>query len=282
MNVIDLGRRKCEQVRDQLDPYLNNELLVETSRTVAQHLETCAACAAEFQQRRQLRDALRRAVTSQAVPAGFEDRLRRELRTAASAPARWTRWGAIAAALVLAAAGITGGVQVRERYLAARDTNEQLLKVGLGNHVHCALHYEPAQAPAEAQMREALGEEYFGLVGAVRSKLGDFEIKQAHRCSAYKRRFVHLILRRGDQLVSLSLTRREAGDDFAESLLIPTLKASGAVMHNANLENLEITGFEVPGHLAYVTSNLPAAGNQDLARQIAGALHEVAGKAPRG
>lgn len=129
-------------------------------------------------------------------------------------------------------------------------------------------------------MREALGEEYFPLLGAVRSKLGDFEVKQAHRCSAYKRRFVHLILRRGEQLVSLSLTRREAGDDFAESLLIPTLKAAGVVMHNANLENLEITGFAVPGHLAYVTSNLPAAGNQDLARQIAGALREVAAKAP--
>lgn len=281
MNVVDFGQGKCEQMRQQLDAYLSNELLVETSRVVAAHLERCAACAAELEQRRTLRDALRRAVSSQAVPAGLEERVRRQLRSPGAASSRWVQWGAIAAALVLTAVGVGGAFQVREHYVAARATNENLLKVGMGNHVHCALHYEPEKAPSEEAMRDAMGEEYFALVGAVRSQLGDFEIKQAHRCSAYKRRFVHLILRRGGELVSLSLTRREAGEDFAASLLLPTLKASGAVMHNATLENLEITGFAVPGHLAYVTSNLPAAQNQALAAQIAAALREVAEKAPR-
>ena len=41
--------KQCERVRRNLDAYLSNELLVETTSEILRHLETCEACRANSQ-----------------------------------------------------------------------------------------------------------------------------------------------------------------------------------------------------------------------------------------
>ena len=39
MNVLNFDSKQCERVRRQLDAYVSNELLVETTSEVLKHLE---------------------------------------------------------------------------------------------------------------------------------------------------------------------------------------------------------------------------------------------------
>ena len=52
---------QCREVRDLLDSFLGQELLVETNHELMRHLEGCPDCRAELDSRRQLRTALQRA-----------------------------------------------------------------------------------------------------------------------------------------------------------------------------------------------------------------------------
>jgi anti-sigma factor RsiW len=60
MNVLDFDAKQCKRVRRQLDAYLSNELLVETTDEVLKHLEGCEACSGELEWRVRVREALQR------------------------------------------------------------------------------------------------------------------------------------------------------------------------------------------------------------------------------
>ena len=68
MNVLNFNSEQCARIRRQLDAYLSNELLVETTGEVLRHLESCEACLRELEARTRVRDALRRAAAGQTPP----------------------------------------------------------------------------------------------------------------------------------------------------------------------------------------------------------------------
>ena len=72
MNVLKFDPKHCERIRGQLDAYLSNELLVETTSEVLNHLETCEACSRELNARMRMREALRTAVAKQLPPEGLK------------------------------------------------------------------------------------------------------------------------------------------------------------------------------------------------------------------
>lgn len=77
---------RCQELREILDSYIGNELLIETNHEVLRHLENCAACRDELAARRELRTRLRSAVSlapeTQIDPA-FAARLQSNLRETA-------------------------------------------------------------------------------------------------------------------------------------------------------------------------------------------------------
>ena len=62
MKVIDFGREECKKIAGYPDPFVNNELSVETSQLAAEHLEKCPACTAELDARMRLKGVVKRAV----------------------------------------------------------------------------------------------------------------------------------------------------------------------------------------------------------------------------
>src|SRR4051812_27466646 len=102
---------QCREARDLLDSFLGQELLVETNHDVMRHLDGCPECRAELAARRQLRGILQRSfnrtATLQPRPEFAAEVLKRVRATGthgARRPAVKT-WGALAATLVLVAAG---------------------------------------------------------------------------------------------------------------------------------------------------------------------------------
>src|SRR5260370_9768308 len=61
MNTLSFDSKRCERIRQQLDSYLCNELLVETASEVVHHLESCQAFSWDLQSLIRVRDVLQRA-----------------------------------------------------------------------------------------------------------------------------------------------------------------------------------------------------------------------------
>jgi len=68
MNNLSFDSKRCDRIRQQLDSYLSNELLVETASEVVDHLESCESCSRDLESRMRLRDALQRAVANRPSP----------------------------------------------------------------------------------------------------------------------------------------------------------------------------------------------------------------------
>src|ERR1051325_8705122 len=152
----------CRSVQAKLDSYLDNELLTETNLDLAQHFETCANCAREALARRALRAKLQVAVRRTALPPELENRIRSRL----TEPARTNRAAwlmAIAAAVVVCIApwAATRDGALSPQALAA-------LRVGLDDHVHCAVI---RQRSNPARNTDKLAPQYKPILAAIRRRV---------------------------------------------------------------------------------------------------------------
>jgi len=102
----------CREVRDRLGAFLDEELDPVMSHAVAEHVRSCAECAAERERQLRLRDGLRRGLEYHQAPAALRARVVRDLNAATPRSgwlglgAGWAwQWVGAAAALVLVAGG---------------------------------------------------------------------------------------------------------------------------------------------------------------------------------
>ena len=285
MNVINFEKAYCARIRAYLDSYLNNELLVETTHEVLKHLESCKECAAELQARERVKGLLQKAFRQDEAPDYLSDRIRREIRKPAPDSRRW--WMLAAAAAMALFIGVWGVIQWHsapdsarqetgsELALTESEENLQILRVGLGDHVHCALDKGLwRERFSSDKMAERLGPEYADIVSLVKERVpGDYELAVGHRCRFKGRKFVHLILNKQETVISLVITQKD-GESFSQSDLAAVVEASGTPLRHARLENMEVTGFETRDHLAFVVSNLNKEENLNIASGLAPSVRD--------
>jgi putative zinc finger protein len=296
MNVISHGESACDKIRGYLDSYISNELLVETNHEVLRHLESCPSCSAEVEARSRVRTRLRAAVESQKVPADLTVKIRQMVHRQQSRflpTAAWSLWAMAAAAAVVLSVGVwvtrarTGmpdSLDVADR--AGQDvfiqrvsrTVSKVLRVGLGDHIHCAVFRKyPKNPPAVAQLAETMGPVFQGLVPLVKASVPDrFRILMAHQCSYGTRRFIHVTLSDGANLMSLVIARKEPGESLDG--LSPSTRASGVPVYQGQAERYEIAGFETAQYLAFVISDMNAGNNLQMASNIAPPVHDFLAK----
>src|SRR5262249_44758275 len=133
----------CEKIRRYLDSYLSNELLVETNHEVLKHLESCKDCTAELEARARVKNLLRRAVQTQAVPLDLSEKIQKRLRRKATARKFSMDWGrgllAVAALLLLTLGGRIGW-RSWQTAQAAQQT-AAILKIGVDDHIVCVIDH---------------------------------------------------------------------------------------------------------------------------------------------
>src|ERR1700754_112696 len=145
MKVIKFEQNNCKKFQAYLDLYLNNELLIETAHDVSLHLENCPNCYEALLARQQMKERLKSAVLKDSVPTDLAEKIRRSIHKDSST--KWTGWMLVAAATIALIAAGSGALQLFNRGTPARSdanstaspANAQLLKIGLDDHVHCAL-----------------------------------------------------------------------------------------------------------------------------------------------
>lgn len=290
MNVVNFGRAACNQTRGYLDYYMNNELSVESSHTVQQHLDACAECSAELAARLRVKHAVRQSVGRIDAPGYLEARVRARLRER-STPNFFRDWAmplAVAATVVLAVVlGWRAFDRKPEIWETAKAGQEnyieslfhavpRVMQIGLGDHAHCAYYRKfPKEPQTFAEMAEKLGPNFRELAPLVKQKVPDtFHVAMGHQCKYRERQFVHLALRRGDELLSVIITRREAGETFQTGDLKPVLEAAGVPVYAALADQFEIAGLETDQFLAFVISNMRRDENLRIAQALTPSLTE--------
>jgi hypothetical protein len=279
MNTLSFDPKRCDRIRQQLDSYLSNELLVETASEVVRHLESCQACSRDLESRIRVRDALQRAVSNWPVPDSVRTDVVRKLRasqTRSSAGVSVKRWalGLATAALVLFGLFAAEWLNLRrgEQLIAS------ILKLGVSDHVICAIqsHNYPEVANPPDQIREKLGARYAPLLQVVQQRLPGFELLEGHICSipGSDRKYVHFITRGYGAILSVILTERN-GAALPRDKLLLSADSGGLGIYQDHLSGMEIAGFESGQYFAFVVSDLNQKELLQLARGLAPALNET-------
>jgi anti-sigma factor RsiW len=285
MTVVPIGPKYCEKTRKYLDFYIDNELMTETNHEMFKHLEGCRECSQAMQDRLLIRNRLREAVNREPIPRTLQERLQKTIRQGNHAhrpPQSWSRWSLGAAAMFVLC---LGGLGTLHLWRLSRDTGgssqanlpqfitEQtaaLLKIGVGDHVHCVIeHHDDKELSTSEQMAKELGVDYYGLVTLVNDKLPNgFSVSVAHQCDVNGRRFVHLIFKNQEKVLSLVITKK-GSDGFPIQDRVAGLNSAGPALHRARLDGFEAVGFETKTHLAFVVSSLEKDENLQIAADLA-------------
>jgi len=280
MNVLNFDSKQCERARRQLDAYLSNELLVETTGEVLRHLEGCAGCSQELDSRMRIRKALRKAADQRLPPEYLREAVRQRLRKAQPGffgDFHFAPWAVALASLVLVA---VAGQQLLHLQ-RGRQLVSSVLTLGVADHLHCAIqgHNYPEVASPPDQLRKKLGPEYAGLLPVVQEKLPDFQVLEAHVCQVpgSPRNYVHFIARGQGTILSVILTRRE-GESFPAGRFLAAGAPGGVDLYKAQLQGMSVVGFESDAYFGFVVSDL---GQDDMVRIASGlapALRDALGK----
>ena len=252
---------QCRDVRELLDAYLGDQLLVETTNDVVRHLETCPACRGELDGRRRLRARLQSAFAGAVDLAptphflnGVDARLR--IDTAPLMTRRnWLRsWGAAAAATVTA---ISGGLIARSA--ARRSRLAELARNAAGDHQNCAIKFNLSERPIpleEAARRyDPAFASFTTLTAPTGLPNGAVELLERHSCVYEGRRFAHVVFRYAGHVVSLLVT---GGTESIGSS--PALLPSDGP--------LQVASFSTGRHVVFVVSDLSAQDTSRFAQAI--------------
>ena len=277
MKVLNFDSKQCERVRRQLDAYLSNELLVETTSEVLKHLESCEACSRELGSRQRVREALQKAATRQLPPAHLREAIHRRLRS--TQPPMFSGFRATTWAVALASLALV--MLAGQQWLGferGRQIVANVLTLGVSDHLHCAIrgHNYPELANPPEQLREKLGPQYAGLLPVVQEKLPGFQLLEAHICSVpgSPRRYVHFIARGQGTILSVILTKRE-GEFLPAGRLLVAGAPTGVNLYKAKLEATSVAGFETNEYFGFVVSDLGQDEMMQLAASLAPALRDA-------
>jgi hypothetical protein len=255
---------QCHEVRDLLDSFLGQELLVETNHELMHHLEGCPDCRAELEARRGLRAALQRAFTTterlQPRPDFAADVLGR-VRTSRSSRVGWSAlrtWGALAASVLLITA--VGLLIVRSRVTAvARDA--------AGDHRNCAVQFRLTERPISLAEAAARYDPVYARLEdtpprELMTSAGLLRVVDRHSCVFGGRRFGHVVLQFEGQLVSLLITAQDPSTPRADA-------SASDLSWLPSIEGQRVASFTTPGHAGFVVSDVPDQQFRAIARALA-------------
>lgn len=291
----------CKDLRELVDSYLSNELLVETNHDVIRHLEHCRDCREMLGEHRELRAALKRAVIGadeSQIDHAFAVRVKAQLRSTHDRPA-WSlagfrfAFGGLAVLIV----GIFGvwmfvnrsseavdqasvpqpatantivppaGMQIVPAFLA------EVSHDAFDDHKNCALTHNLTERPISlekaAQTVDVVNLGFDrSVIAALRERFGDeVELIKAHYCLINGRYFTHVVVGLANRTVSVLLTKWADGE-----------RASVEPMPCGRDGDLSAACFSSGGYAVFVISSSAESETLRVANTIAGAVADHIGR----
>jgi len=283
MTVTKLGEQACQKALARLDSYIDNELLTESNMELLDHFRRCPSCMREAEIRRAVRARLQTAVRDVTIPAGLEGRIRDRLRQSRQPQPRTPYLMSLAATLAICIGSwiayqlgtlrLTTAAQESE-FAAISRQSASILRVGLGDHLHCAVLRRPAlrsQGPAN-KLPENLRE----FMPLVQSKVpAGLPLILAHECRFGGRNFIHLTFGNDQNLLSLIVARKQNGESLRTSTLPAKLSQAGIPIYTAAVQQFQVAALEDANFLVFTISDLPQRNNLDVLTDLAPSLQTL-------
>lgn len=285
MSQTSVNGPECRKVVQEMDAYLDDSLTPDQTRQLSEHLGRCAPCSQEHETRKGIRERLQAAAQSIPDPPYLEAQVRRHIQASRTSSPWMNRLVAVAVmAMLVIGVGVSLAYRSgyfrlttasKESYIASASSQvPMLMRVGLGDHIHCAVFRKyPKNPPPVEEFARLLGPDFRGLIPVLEQHVPtDYRLILAHQCRYHNRRFVHLTLTNGSRLLSLVIARKGAGESFQAQDLLPALTESGLSVYRAGVQRFQMAALESRDHLVYVISDLPQEKNTELMRAMAPAL----------
>jgi hypothetical protein len=271
MTQTKFGEQSCQQAQAKLDSYIDDEQPAAGDLELAEHFRQCASCTREAAQRRVVRTRLRTAVREVRIPSGLEDRVRGRLEVARRPQSSVSRLMSIAALLMV---GFGSWVVYQNGTLRLTPVLPEayvttvtgqvaaIMRVGLGDHLHCAVLRRRANRSKTAI--DNLPAQFKDLLEIVHRRVpGDLPLVTAHECRYHGRKFVHLTFGNKRSLLSLVIARKQDGEVL------------GMGTHTAGAQKFQVAAFESRDYLVYTVSDLPRQANLDILTAVAPSLEKL-------
>jgi len=273
-----VGESDCQKIREVLDPYLDNELLVETNQSVVDHLGFCSDCAAESERRIELRGLLNAALKLDDVDERDNDDLsRKRIQTALDREQRprifaKIRWAALAASLILAFALGVGYWRIRSTSKPAYSwpintpTSTPPVEVAVTdreaveNHQVCALSYPASWTFDRERVAHDLTPRFAPLIDTLGRNRVSYKLIEGHTCSYHQRQYTHLIFRGDGHTISVFIKSDDPGGKPKSSRPLE--------IDQAGYNSYQVASVDTGLHRIFVVSDLPSVENLALANQL--------------
>ncbi|HZS03359.1 MAG TPA: zf-HC2 domain-containing protein [Blastocatellia bacterium] len=287
----------CRNLKDLLDSYLSDELSVETNHAVLRHVEQCPACRTEMAARRDLREGMRRAGTQLRLSAEGRERLRERLRAEAPgqtpaqdgvrgsareqsresffkrllsdvfAPLRGNPILAAALTLLLTLGLGYGLFLFRPHTVAAAELSREFMSEAIGDHDYCAPQFRDEESATMAEDAKEYDPAYADLDRIAEVGAQGMKLRAAHVCSFAGRSFAHLVYTRGDDLISLLVTERNA--KAMKNGVVPDDDGLAAGLQQEIRGDFRVSAYQTRRHVVLVVTTLSDGETKALAEKIA-------------
>jgi DNA-binding FrmR family transcriptional regulator len=281
MMQAKIGEKVCHDVLAQLDSFIDNRLPTRSKLEMLEHFENCVSCAREKQDYGNIRTRLQSAVRDVRLPVNLEERVRDRLRQERPRQVRKLHLMAIAAALAICAGSwlsyragmVRPASDSAQSYVAAVTSQvSTIMRVGLGDHLHCAVLGGRKNTGAI----DSLPAEVKELIPIVqRYAPAEFRLTMAHECRYDGRKFIHLTLQSGNNLLSLVVARKRDGESLTTANVARRVPRPGLAVYTAGARQFQVAAFEYRDFLVYTVSDLSPQRNLDVLEALAPAIQTL-------
>jgi hypothetical protein len=226
----------------------------------------------EFELSKELRGRLKAAVKSVPVPPYLEARVRANIRETRTGRAGMPRLMAVAAGIVVCLATLIAyelghlpfTSNSQDQYIASvSERIASIMRVGLRDHIHCAVYRKfPKDPPKAEDLAAKLGEEYKDLAPVVTKAAGnEYRLMLAHECRYLGRKYVHLALKNRSSLMSVVITQKREGESLETGGVPRSAEHHGLPLFESGVQEFQIAAFETRDHLVYLVSDASRPAN---------------------
>jgi anti-sigma factor (TIGR02949 family) len=154
----------------------------------------------------------------------------------------------------------------------------QVLNIGVLDHIGCAVtfHSSPDLRVTPEEILSGM-KEYAGLVPIVRERLKGYRVTVAHQCTIRGRDYIHMILHRGDTMVSIAITKKKQGETFPGQAIAAATESSTPI-YQARVDDYQSSGFQTDRYLVFAIANQTREENLRIASALAAPVTEFLGK----
>jgi hypothetical protein len=151
--------------------------------------------------------------------------------------------------------------------VTAAELSREFMSEAIGDHDYCAPQFRDEESATMAENAKEYDPAYADLDRIAEVGAQGLKLRAAHVCSFAGRNFAHLVYTRGDDLISLLVTERNA--KAMKNGVVPNDDGLAAGLQQEIQGNFRVSAYQTRRHIVLVVTTLSDGETKALAEKIA-------------